>query len=98
MQLFNKIAPWLKSKYTLTLLCFVGWLLFFDHNDTLTQIDRRSELRQLEKGKEYYNEQIQGIRKELSELDNNPASLEKAAREKFMMKKDDEELFIIEEK
>lgn len=98
MQLFNKIAPWLKSKYTLTLLGFVVWLLFFDHNDILTQFERRSELHQLEKGKEYYHEQIEGIRKDLSELDNNPASLEKAAREKFMMKRDDEELFIIEEK
>lgn len=96
--MFSKMAPWLKSKYTLVLLGFIAWLLFFDHNDMLTQIERRNELNQLEKGKEYYNEQIKGIRKDLSELQNNPASLEKAAREKFLMKKDDEEVFIIDEK
>lgn len=82
----------------LVLLGFVAWLLFFDHNDVFTQFERRNELKQLEKGKTYYQEQIQEARRDLSELQNNPASLEKAAREKYLMKRDDEELFIIEEK
>ena len=98
MKYIKHIPAWLKNKYSLTLLVFVVWLIFFDHNDLFVQAERTSELKQLEKGRDYYTEQIQEMKKELSELDNDPASLEKAAREKYMMKKDNEDVFIIEEK
>ena len=98
MKIFKNIPAWLKNKYSLTLLVFSVWLVFFDHNDLFVQMERTSELKQLEKGRDYYTEQIQEMKKELSELDNDPASLEKAAREKYMMKKDNEDVFIIEEK
>jgi cell division protein FtsB len=98
MKFFKNIPPWLKNKYSLSLLVFVVWLVFFDHNDLFVQLERTSELKQLEKGKDYYTEQIQEMKKELSELDSDPASLEKAAREKYMMKRDNEDVFIIEEK
>jgi cell division protein DivIC len=98
MDFVKKIPSWLKSKYTLTFLAFVVWIIFFDHNDFFVQTERTAELRQLEKGKAYYAAQIEEIKKELSGLKNDPASLEKAARERFMMKKDNEDLFIIEEK
>ena len=98
MKIFKNIPPWLRNKYSLTLLVFVVWLVFFDHNDLFVQMERTGELKQLEKGKRYYTEQIQEMKKELSELDNDPASLEKAARERYMMKKDNEDVFIIEEK
>ena len=98
MKIFKNIPAWLKNKNSLTLLVFAVWLVFFDHNDLFVQMERTSELKQLEKGRDYYTEQIQEMKKELSELDNDPASLEKAAREKYMMKKDNEDVFIIEEK
>ena len=98
MKIFKNIPAWLKNKYSLTLLVFAVWLVFFDHNDLFVQMERTRELKQLEKGRDYYTEQIQEMKKELSELDNDPASLEKAAREKYMMKKDNEDVFIIEEK
>ncbi len=98
MDLLNKIPSWLKSKYLLTFLAFVVWIVFFDHNDFFVQTERTDELHQLEKGKAYYSAQIEEIKKELSGLKNDPASLEKAARERFMMKRDNEDLFIIEEK
>ncbi|HTN07122.1 FtsB family cell division protein [Agriterribacter sp.] len=98
MKLIKQIPAWLKNKYSLTLLVFVVWLVFFDHNDLFVQMERTGELRQLEKGKAYYTEQIEAMRKELAELDNDPASLEKAAREKYLMKRDSEDVFIIDEK
>ena len=97
MQMLKKIPGWLKNKYILTTAGFVVWLLFFDHNDLFMQMDRRGELRELEKGKAYYTEQIEMLKSELSEFKSDPASSEKAAREKYMMKKDNEDLFIIEE-
>ncbi len=98
MKIFKNIPSWLKNKYSLTLLVFVVWLVFFDHNDLFMQMERTSELKQLEKGKDYYTEQIREMKKELLELDNDPASLEKVARERYLMKKDNEDVFIIEEK
>lgn len=98
MDLLKKIPHWLKNKYILTLTCFVVWIIFFDHNDLFLQVERTNELRQLEKGKTYYKEQIDNINKELSALKNDPAAIERVARERFMMKKDNEEIFIIEEK
>lgn len=97
MDLLKKIPGWVKNKYILTATGFVVWLLFFDHNDFFMQIQRRGELKELEKGKAYYTEQVEGLKKELSELKGDPASTEKAAREKYMMKKDNEDVFIIEE-
>jgi len=98
MDLLKKIPAWLKNKYILTAIGFVVWLLFFDHNDIFMQMERRGELRAAEKGKAYYTEQVDALKKELSELKGDPASAEKAAREKYMMKKDNEDLFIIEER
>ena len=98
MDFYKKIPRWLKNKYILTLVCFVIWIVFFDHNDLFLQVERTSELRQLEKGKAYYQEQIDTINRELSGLKNAPASVERIARERFLMKKDNEEIFVIEEK
>ncbi|MBX3254935.1 MAG: septum formation initiator family protein [Chitinophagaceae bacterium] len=94
MSFLKKIPSWTKNKYMLTLAGFIVWLLFFDHNDFFTQVERRSELRQINKGKAYYSSQIEEIKKASSTILESP---ERAAREKYMMKKDNEDLFIIEE-
>jgi len=73
-------------------------LLFLDKNDLFTQIARNRELKELEQSKQYYTLQINSERKELEQLKNNPATLEKYAREKYLMKRDNEDLFIIPEK
>ncbi|MBW7891951.1 MAG: septum formation initiator family protein [Chitinophagaceae bacterium] len=98
MKFLQHIPSWLKNKYLLSLAVFSVWLIFFDHNDLFLQVERTKELKQLEKGKDYYSKQIESIRKELRELDANPASLEKIAREKYLMKKEGEDIFIIEDK
>jgi cell division protein DivIC len=69
-----------------------------DKNDFFTRLDRNKELRELEKSKQYYSTQIAAERKELEALKTNPATLEKYAREKYLMKRDGEELFIVPEK
>ncbi len=96
--MMKKIPAWLKSKYMIAAIAFMVWLVFFDHNDLFTQIERTQELKHLESGKRYYSEQIENIKVELSALENDSLSLEKVAREKYMMKKDNEDLFIIKEK
>ena len=73
-------------------------MFFFDKNDILTQLNRRHELKELQQSREYYTSRILIERKELEQLKSNPATLEKYAREKYLMKRDNEDLFIIPEK
>jgi cell division protein FtsB len=62
----------------------------------ITQVNRREELNSLQKSKKYYTEQIAQERKVSEELKSDPATIEKYAREKYLMKRDNEELFIIQ--
>lgn len=95
--ILNSIPSWLKNKYFIAFASFTVIILFLDKNDIFTQINRRKELNTLEKSKAYYTTQIAAERKQLEALKNNPAALEKFAREKYLMKRDNEELFLIPE-
>jgi cell division protein DivIC len=98
MKLLTRIPAWLKNKYFLTTVVFIVWILFFDTRDFITSHFReRAELVKLEKSKQYYEQQIAVTQKELDQLKTNPALLEKYAREKYLMKRDNEDLFLIKE-
>ena len=70
-------------------------MLFFDQHDIISQIKLRSELQKIQNDKQYYYDEILLTQTNLDELLTNPAKLEKFAREKYLMKKDDEKVFII---
>ena len=72
-------------------------MLFFDKNDTFTQMQRKKELKALEESKEYYTKEITKEKKVSEELRSNPAAIEKYARENYLMKRDNEDIFIIQE-
>lgn len=97
MKLLTYIPAWLKNKYLISFAVFCAIIFFFDKNDIFTQLNRRHELKQLQQSKEYYTTRIALERKELDQLKTDPATLEKYAREKYLMKKENEELFIIPE-
>jgi cell division protein FtsB len=96
MKLFSYIPSFLKNKFVLASIGFAAWLLFFDRNDLLTQIDRKSELNSLKASKEYYTQEIEKERKIYEELKSDPSTIEKYAREKYLMKRDNEDLFVIQ--
>jgi cell division protein DivIC len=83
------------NKYLITGIVFVTWMTFFDRNDITLQLKRIRELNKLQKSEKLMNDQIADTREELGLLKTNPQTLEKYAREKYMMKKDNEDLFII---
>lgn len=96
MKIFSQIPSWLKSKYLITLLGFTIWMFFFDDRDVITTHFRHPrELKALQQSKTYYEEQIILTRKELNQLKLNAATIEKYAREKYFMKRDNEDLFIL---
>ena len=84
-----------KNKFFIVSLAFVIWMLFFDRNDLTSQLHYKKQKVNLEKQKDFYNKEIAEIEKKLEELSSDPLKLEKFAREKYFMKKDDEDLFII---
>ena len=98
MKLLNHLPAWLRNKYFIAFSAFVVIVLFLDKNDLFTQYERQHELQQLRQSREYYTNEINSERLELEQLKRDPATLEKYAREKYLMKKDGEELFIIPEK
>ncbi len=98
MKLLTRIPAWIRNKYFIAFAAFCVVLLFLDKNDIFAQLERRRELRKLEKSRDYYQSRISAERKELEALKNNPATLERYAREKYLMKRDNEELFLVPEK
>lgn len=97
MKFLIHIPSFLKNKYFISFAAFCVIVLFLDKNDFFTQLDRRKELRDLQQSKRHYTTRVAAEQKELEALKTNPAIVEKYAREKYLMKRDNEELFIISE-
>lgn len=95
----NSILSVLGNKFVLVLAGFIAWMFFFDDRDVFTTyFKQRNELRALQESKTYYEQQIATTRLELDQLKVNAATIEKYAREKYLMKRDNEDLFIVEDK
>jgi cell division protein FtsB len=85
----------LKNKYFLTVVALVIWLLFFDKNDVFTQMELIRKCEKLKSEKQYYINEIASNNANLFDLKNNKRSLETFSREKYLMKKENEDVFII---
>jgi len=79
----------------LTGIAFAIWMLFFDRNDIPLQISRLNELNKLQNSEEVMLNKIKDTHAELNNLRNSPETLEKYAREKYLMKRPNEDLFIV---
>jgi cell division protein FtsB len=96
MRLLRHIPSFVQNKFFLATVCFLVWMLFFDKNDMFTQLQRRSDLNALKQSKAYFEKQIAENRKFSKDLQFNASAIEKYAREKYLMKRDNEDLFIIQ--
>ena len=95
MNILKYIPRWLRSKYLITGLSFIVWMVFFDRDDMASQWKRIKDLKQLQQSERNMDKLIAGTKKELYLLKTNPSTVEKYAREKYMMKRDNEDLYII---
>ncbi len=96
MTTIRKIFSIISNKYLIALVFFAVIILFTDHNNFFEQWNRKQELKELQTKKEYYHQEIDKTKKQLADLSNNPAALEKYARENFFMKRSNEDVFVIE--
>lgn len=85
----------LKYKYVIVLTLVLVWMTFFDDNSFIYRIKLSNEISRLEESIDIHNEKIQELRRHKKELLGNDRNLEKFAREKYLMKKDNEDVFII---
>jgi len=84
-----------KNIFIIILVIFAIWMLFFDANSYLIHRELNKEMDALEDEKEYYQNEIEKDKKAIQEL-STEEGIEKLAREKYYMKKDSEEIYIIE--
>jgi len=93
--MLRKILCFFKNKYIVTSLIFAIWMIAIDKNNIIAQYKLRNELKDLREKKAYYLNEIEKDRKATYELNTNMKTLEKFAREKYLLKKDNEDIFLI---
>ncbi len=81
----------------LTIVGVAVWLLFFDRNDVFSQYERHEEVKKIESEHNYYKTEIENNKREGVELQSNLKLLEKFGREHYLMKKDNEEIYLLVE-
>ena len=94
--MFKRLPPAFRNFYIVTGLCFLVWMLFLDSNDLISRFKLGAKLRNLDREKAYYQEKIADVEKDRHELMTDRELLEKFAREKYLMKKETEDIFIIQ--
>ena len=95
--MIKRVPPIFRNFYVVGIVFFLVWMTVLDQNDFISRFRLTAKLRSLENEKEYYQEKIQEVQKDHDELFGERESLEKFAREKYLMKKDTEEIFLIVE-
>ena len=95
--MLKRIPPVFRNFYVVTGISFLVWMTFLDSNDLISRFRMNSKLGSLEDEKEYYLEKIKEVEKDRTELMTNKELLEKFAREKYLMKKESEDVFVIVE-
>jgi cell division protein FtsB len=94
----KKVFSFLFNKFTLTGLAFLVWMTFFDQNDWMTQQETKRQLQDTKDHIHFLTVKTEEMERELKLLQSDPQKLEQFAREKYRMKKENEDLYIIERK
>ena len=94
-KLNSKYLKPFKNIFLLIFIVFAVWMLFFDANSWFIHHELNSEIDKLEAEKEYYKKEIEKDKKAIKALSNDEG-VERLAREKYYMKKENEDIFIIE--
>ncbi len=99
MAIFTKILKYLRilflNKYFIIIGGFAVFIIFFDSHNLIQRHKMDNKIKELEKEYEYYQQEINKNKMIINQLQTNDEYLEKFAREKYLMKKNDEEIFVI---
>jgi cell division protein FtsB len=92
---FKKVVT---NKYLIASVIFLVYMIFADKNNVIEQYKLQQQFTKIKREHKYYEQQIIDARKQQEELFSNEKNLEKFAREKYLMKKDNEDVFVIVKK
>jgi len=95
MNALRYIPSPLRNRYGISALALLAWLALFDRNDLWTTWKNQRRLVGMQDQQEWYRSEIERTREQLHELSSNKHLLEKFARERYLMKRDDEEIFVL---
>ncbi|HZK07699.1 MAG TPA: septum formation initiator family protein [Bacteroidales bacterium] len=95
--MIKRIPKIFKNKYFLVLIAFLVWMIFFDTNSWIQQIKLNRELREVKAQQEFYLNEYRTDSIWLHQLETDYKSMEKLAREKYLMVGDGEKFFIVVE-
>jgi cell division protein DivIC len=95
MKLLRKIPSSLRNRYALLALALLVWITFLDRNDIWTTLKNRHELSRMRDQKEWYTKEIERTNEQLHEISSNKQLLEKFARERYLMKRENEDIFVL---
>lgn len=96
IKFFKKLPRFTKSFYFIATVIFLLWMLFLDSNDFIAQYKSTKKLQELEEEKAFYEQKIGEVEQDRKEVMGNDELLEKFAREKYLMKKKSEDVYVIE--
>lgn len=94
-KLLDRIPKRLRNRYGLAVVILVGWIAFFDQNDIWTTWKNHRELSEMEEQSEWYTAEIAKTKEQLVEIASDQDLLEKFARERYLMKRDNEDIFVL---
>jgi cell division protein DivIC len=95
--MFKKVPKAFRNFYVVGTVIFLTWMVALDSNNLIARYQLGAKLSSLEDEKEYYEEKIKEVQKDHDELFGEKESIEKFAREKYLMKKESEDIFVIVE-
>jgi len=95
VRLLRFIPEKFRNFYVVCTIVFLAWLVFFDTNDLVSQFQLSAKQSELESTKAFYESKIEEVKEDREGLLRNDLLLEKIAREKYFMKKDNEDVFIV---
>ncbi len=96
--MLKRLPKLFRNFYFITTVIFISWMVVLDSNNLIARYHLTSKLNSLENEKEYYEDKIKEVEKDHNELFGDRESLEKFAREKYLMKKETEDIYIVVEK
>lgn len=93
--IFLKIKPFL-NKYLITIVVFLAFIIFVDENNVIRRVHYERKIRELKQEIRHYRKLSEESESKLKKLHSSNAELERVAREDYLMKKPNEDVFIVE--
>ncbi len=93
----TRVFKFVWNRYFILTVAFAVWMIFFDQNSFFVHRELDKQIKLLEVDEQYYQEHLDTESEKLNQLNSNPAEIERIAREKHFLKKDDEDIFIIQQ-